>query len=96
MSLELAIARRLRIRGVVQGVGFRWHMQQRAQALGLAGWVRNRGDGSVEALVCGAPEAVAALLCWAGRGPEAAAVEHLLVEDSDERHVQFVQRPTEF
>ncbi len=98
MSLESAalIARRVCIRGQVQGVGFRWHMRQQAQVLGLAGWVRNRGEGSVEALICGAPEAVAAMLCWAAHGPAAARVDSLLVEDSDERHVQFVQRPTEF
>lgn len=65
---------RLRIRGLVQGVGFRYALAVEAQALGLAGWVRNRHDGSVEALLQGAPAAIEALADWAHRGPPAARV----------------------
>ncbi len=68
------ITQTLRIRGLVQGVGFRWSLCGEARALGLAGWVRNRRDGSVEALVRGPREAVAALVDWAHRGPPAARV----------------------
>ena len=73
--------RRLSIHGRVQGVGFRWALSAEATALGLTGWVRNRRDGSVEALVCGAPAAVAALTAWARRGPPGARVERVVGND---------------
>jgi acylphosphatase len=68
-------ARQLRIRGVVQGVGFRHAMSVEAQRLGLRGWVRNRRDGSVEALAAGSVEQLDALERWARRGPRAARVD---------------------
>lgn len=68
------VARRLVIRGRVQGVWFRESMRREAETLGVAGWVRNRADGTVEALVEGAPDAVERLVRWAHRGPEAADV----------------------
>lgn len=88
------VGRRLLIRGVVQGVGFRWHMIEAARRLGVSGWVRNRHDGRVEALVCGAPEAVAAMIHWAGMGPPHARVDEVLVEDSAERVEGFVRQAT--
>ncbi|MFT3733993.1 MAG: acylphosphatase [Rhodocyclaceae bacterium] len=75
------VIRRLRIRGRVQGVGYRWNMVQAANELGLRGWVRNRSDGSVEALVGGAHAAVAALIHWAGKGPVGARVDGVEVEE---------------
>ncbi|HUP97311.1 MAG TPA: acylphosphatase [Usitatibacter sp.] len=72
------LARRLSIRGRVQGVFFRESMRQEAARLGVTGWVRNRRDGSVEAVVQGGAEAVDAMVRWAQRGPrdaEVAAVE---------------------
>ena len=73
--------RRLRISGRVQGVSFRVSMVNEAHRLGASGWVRNRHDGSVEALVCGTPEVIAAMIGWARRGPPAAEVLQVLVED---------------
>lgn len=67
-------ARRLHIRGQVQGVGYRRALQAEARRLGLSGWVRNRRDGSVEALVAGPADALDALLRWAHAGPPAARV----------------------
>ncbi|MBI2308932.1 MAG: acylphosphatase [Rhodocyclales bacterium] len=89
-------ARRLRVRGSVQGVGFRWSLCAEAEVLGLDGWVRNRRDGSVEALLQGAPEAVAALVAWAHRGPPAARVSAVesIPEAADPTLVGFAQLPT--
>ena len=73
-----SICRNLRINGRVQGVGYRWSLCVEATRLGLTGWVRNRRDGSVEALVHGPLEAVEALLVWAHRGPSMARVDSVL------------------
>lgn len=73
------VARRLAIRGTVQGVGYRYAMQREATRLGIAGWVRNRADGSVEALVQGDAQAVEALIGWARKGPPAARVREVAV-----------------
>ena len=68
------MALKLQITGLVQGVGDRETMRREAASLGVTGWVRNRHDGSVEALVDGPPDAVRALVDWAWRGPRAARV----------------------
>ncbi|OGA47952.1 MAG: acylphosphatase, partial [Betaproteobacteria bacterium RIFCSPLOWO2_12_FULL_63_13] len=62
------VTRHLRIEGRVQGVGFRFYLQRRARELGVTGWVRNRPDGTVEAVVQGTPEAVETMIAWARRG----------------------------
>jgi len=67
----------LRIFGRVQGVGFREALCRESERLGVTGWVRNRSDGSVEALVQGDGEALQAVLDWARRGPPAARVERV-------------------
>lgn len=74
--------RHLRITGRVQGVGYRWHMTQQAQALGIQGWVRNRLDSSVEALASGPADAVQALIEWARHGPDMARVQAVQVSDA--------------
>jgi len=68
------------IRGEVQGVGFRHAMVHQARRLSLAGWVRNRSDGSVEAHIEGAAKEVATLLFWCRQGPPFASVEDLTVQ----------------
>ena len=70
----------LRAAGRVQGVAFRESMRAEALRLGVHGWVRNRRDGSVEAVVHGPRAAVEAIVAWARRGPPAARVAQLTVE----------------
>lgn len=86
----------LAIRGRVQGVGYRWSMCEQARALGLSGWVRNRRDGSVEALVHGPRDAVETLADWARRGPPAARVTAVESQPGDAAgaHQPFEQLPT--
>lgn len=66
---------RVRVRGRVQGVFFRAETRSRAESLGVAGWVRNTGDGSVEAVLEGPDEHVESLLAWCRRGPAGAQVD---------------------
>lgn len=65
------------ISGRVQGVGFRWSMCEAALEHGARGWVRNRRDGRVEAVLDGDEPTVAAMLRWAQRGPRAARVDQV-------------------
>ena len=93
------VTRRLLIRGRVQGVGFRWSLMEEARQLGLDGWVRNRNDGSVEALVAGPVEAVDTLTLWAHRGPPHARVDWVGCQDEPtgerlETSGRFSQKPT--
>ena len=67
----------LRIRGRVQGVGYRDALCREATRLGVTGWVRNRSNGEVEALAQGSDAALDALQSWARCGPPAARVEHV-------------------
>jgi acylphosphatase len=76
----------LRIHGRVQGVWFRESMRIEAERLGVAGWVRNTSDGSVEAVVQGSVEAVEAMIQWARTGPPLARVDRI---DIGEAHGQF-------
>ena len=73
------IARRVVVHGYVQGVGFRFSAQQAARVRGVAGWVRNRGDGAVEALFEGAWDDVEAMVLWCESGPRGAEVSEVEV-----------------
>jgi len=75
-SLALATVH-LSIHGIVQGVGYRDAFSLQALQRGVVGWVRNRRDGSVEAVIQGEAHAVEAMVRWAGRGPAAARVDRL-------------------
>lgn len=75
----MSTIRRVTIRGRVQGVGYRAWVEHRARAHDLEGWVRNRRDGSVEALFAGPPDVVSDMIALCRRGPSSARVE--TVED---------------
>jgi acylphosphatase len=89
------IARQLIITGRVQGVGFRFYMERKARELGVTGWVRNRRDGAVEAVVQGSSGAVEAMIAWARRGPPSAVVADVRVTDASGDFATFEARPTE-
>ena len=92
---ESNITRRLRISGRVQGVGFRYHFMRAARECGIGGWVRNRSDGSVEAMVSGTPDAVDKITAWARQGPPHAAVTAMEVEAASGSFSTFETLPTE-
>jgi acylphosphatase len=80
----MKIARYLQIEGRVQGVGFRYQMQAQAQQLGLTGWVRNRQDGSVEAVVCSENmQLIEDIVAWARQGPRFANVIRVEVSETE-------------
>jgi len=83
------IARRLTISGQVQGVGFRYALADEARARNLRGWVRNRRDGSVEAIVAGPEGDVEAVIAWARHGPPAAQVTRVAVEPAATDAAEF-------
>ncbi len=90
------IGRHLRITGRVQGVGYRYWFLGRAKALGLTGWVRNRADGSVEAVIQGDDIPVARMIADAGDGAPLAQVDLVLPSDQpiDPALTRLEQRPT--
>jgi acylphosphatase len=85
---------RLTIRGRVQGVGYRAFVDDEASARGLKGWVRNRRDGAVEALVAGEPQAVEAMIAACRRGPRSARVDAVEIAEADEQALA-ARRPGE-
>ncbi|MEM6678059.1 MAG: acylphosphatase [Pseudomonadota bacterium] len=81
----MSTAYQLRITGRVQGVGFRYWTRDRAQALGLSGWVRNEPDGSVSALIAGPAAALDQMLEDCKSGPPGAAVRDVAVQPAENR-----------
>lgn len=90
----MTITRHLTITGKVQGVWYRDSMRIEAERLGVAGWVRNRRDGAVEAMVQGDAAAVAAIIDWARRGPPAAQVAGVEVSEGAGSYQGFERRPS--
>lgn len=90
------MAKRLIITGLVQGVYYRASFEAQARELGLSGWVRNRANGSVEALVAGETQAIERIVEWARRGPPRARVDEVAVMEADdaEAGIGFSIRPT--
>lgn len=89
--------RLVRVRGRVQGIGYREACVRRAQALGITGWVRNRVDGSVEVMLQGPPEQLSDMCSWLRDGPPAALVDKLEVTQVQPplpRFVHFDRLPT--
>ena len=87
------VTRHLKIDGRVQGVGFRYHMRRVAREMGVTGWVRNRHDGSVEALVSGTSDAVDKIIAWARRGPGHAVVTGVEVAEDSGSYASFDTLP---
>jgi acylphosphatase len=76
-------ARRFVVRGRVQGVGFRWFVEREAHILGIAGWVRNNHDGSVEVLAQGTRDQLSGLHSRLREGPRAARVDNVEVLEAE-------------
>jgi acylphosphatase len=89
------MAKHLVISGRVHGVGFRYSMAEEAERLGVTGWVRNRRDGTVEAVIDGQAAAVEALLAWARRGPPSARVSDVTASEATGTFARFEMRPTD-
>ena len=90
----MKVTRHAIVRGRVQGVGFREYLRREAERLGVTGWVRNRHDGTVEAMVHGSPDEVAQVLNWMRRGPPAARVTDVHVNEATGEFEVFEHLPT--
>ena len=78
-----SVIRQVMIQGRVQGVGYRAFVEHAARTRGLEGWVRNRRDGSVEALFAGPADVVADMIASCRRGPSSARVDNVAEEDAN-------------
>ncbi|MBA2350290.1 MAG: acylphosphatase [Burkholderiales bacterium] len=90
----MANVSRLIIRGRVQGVYFRESMAMKARELKVTGWVRNRRDGSVEAMVQGTGEALGEIVAWARTGPDRALVESVQLDEGSGYYSRFDVHPS--
>lgn len=89
----MRMTRHLRLSGRVQGVFFRESICREAARLGVNGWVRNRRDGSLEAMLQGEAAQVEALITWARRGPPAAQVENMEISEGNGEFTGFERLP---
>lgn len=94
MTQSSAIVKHLVITGRVQGVGYRHFMSRTAHDLHVTGWVRNRHDGSVEAVLAGTSEAVHAMIERARRGPQHATVADVRIAEAHGSFERFDTLPT--
>ncbi|PWT70530.1 MAG: acylphosphatase [Proteobacteria bacterium] len=90
----MKVTKHVIVRGRVQGVGYRDAMQMQAGRLGVTGWVRNRKDGTVEAMVHGWADDVAKILNWARHGPAGSSVTGMDVNESSGSFEGFERRPS--
>ena len=99
MAESYSVVRRVVVEGAVQGVGYREFARRAALRLGVSGWVRNRSDGAVEALICGPRAAVEAMIAEMRKGPRLAAVDSVSVtgrgETPGDDSGTFIVAPTE-
>jgi acylphosphatase len=84
MPDKFTLVRRVLVEGAVQGIGYRDFTRRAALRLNVSGWVRNRSDGAVEALIRGSPAAVEALIAAMRQGPRFAIVDSLSAIEHDE------------
>ena len=90
------IIRRAVFHGRVQGVGFRDFVERQAERIGVEGWVRNRRDGTVEAVIAGPSELVEAMISACRRGPRSASVESIDVVEANEAELTLRPAGSEF
>src|SRR5258708_37322222 len=88
--------RQVTMRGRVQGVGYRYWVEQQARARGLEGWGRNRRDGRVEALFAGPPDVGSCMIALCRRGPTAARGDAVEEEKADAEPARFVRPAARF
>lgn len=88
------VTKHLTVTGRVQGVGYRNYMVFKARQFRITGWVRNRSDGSVEAVIQGSPEDVEAMMLRAHRGPPNASVSSVTAADACGNFTEFVTYAT--
>ena len=91
---KMVTTKHLIVRGRVQGVYFRASMCHEAAMLAVTGWVRNRQDGTLEAMLQGEAGAVAQLIDWARHGPPGAHVAHIEINEGQGSYKEFSALPT--
>jgi acylphosphatase len=89
------VVKHLVVHGRVQGVGFRYSVLAQASRAGVSGWVRNRRDGTVEAMLAGPSDKVGEVITWAHQGPPGSQVSGVTVQDAEGSFRGFEMLATE-